>query len=193
MTRFTPPPSRNGRPSPSIGPLRSRAGLTLACAAYIGSIFAANAAIDAWGIVPVGFGLSAPAGVYFAGLAFTFRDLIHRYGSRKLAIGAIVIGAGLSALVSPQLALASGLAFFVSELFDLAVYDRLRRRGWTLAVVVSNAVGLVVDSALFLWLAFGDLEFLAGQIVGKAWMTVLAVVVIGLLRVTRASTARQPA
>ena len=177
----------------SDGLLRSRAGLALVCAAYIGSIFAANAAIDAWGIVPVGFGLSAPAGVYFAGLAFTFRDLIHRYGSRKLAIVAIVIGAGLSALVSPQLALASGLAFFVSELFDLAVYDRLRRRGWTLAVVVSNAVGLVVDSALFLWLAFGDLEFLAGQIVGKAWMTVLAVFVIGLLRVTRASTARQPA
>ena len=176
----------------SMTPPRA-AGLVLVCAGYIGAIFAANAAIDAWGIVPVGFGLSAPAGVYFAGLAFTFRDLIHRYGNRELALIAIVIGAGLSALVSPELALASGLAFFVSELFDLVVYERLRRRGWTLAVVVSNAVGLVVDSALFLWLAFGSLEFLTGQIVGKAWMTVLAVLVIALVRLARPRLVQQTA
>ena len=143
--------------------------------------------------MPVGFGVSAPAGVYFAGLAFTLRDLIHRYGSRKLAIAAIVVGAGLSALVSPELALASGLAFFVSELFDLAVYDRLRRRGWTLAVVASNAIGLLADSALFLWLAFGSLAFFPGQVVGKAWMTALAVLVIGLLRALHLRGVHRPA
>ncbi|MCY4087467.1 MAG: VUT family protein [Actinomycetia bacterium] len=170
---------------PIVLPSARTAGLALVCAAYIGTIFAANAAIEAWGIVPVGFGVLAPAGVYFAGLAFTLRDLIHRYGSRKLAIVAIVVGAGLSALVSPELALASGLAFFVSELFDLAVYDRLRRRGWTVAVVASNAIGLLADSALFLWLAFGSLAFFPGQVVGKVWMTVLAVLVIGLLRALR--------
>ena len=38
------------------------------------------------------------------------------------------------------------------------------------AVVASSAVGLVVDSIVFLWLAFGSLDFLAGQVVGKAWM-----------------------
>jgi uncharacterized PurR-regulated membrane protein YhhQ (DUF165 family) len=42
---------------------------------YITTIFAANWAISAFGIIPVGFGLMAPAGVYFAGLAFTLRDL----------------------------------------------------------------------------------------------------------------------
>lgn len=177
---------RSGRVArPIVLPPARTAGLALVCAAYIGTIFAANAAIEAWGIVPVGFGVLAPAGVYFAGLAFTLRDLIHRYGSRKLAIVAIVVGAGLSALVSPELALASGLAFFVSELFDLAVYDRLRRRGWTVAVVASNAIGLLADSALFLWLAFGSLAFFPGQVVGKVWMTVLAVLVIGLLRALR--------
>ena len=132
-------------------------------------------------------------GRLLCGPRVTFRDLIHRYGNRELALIAIAIGAGLSALVSPELALASGLAFFVSELFDLVVYERLRRRGWTLAVVVSNAVGLVVDSALFLWLAFGSLEFLTGQIVGKAWMTVLAVLVIALVRLARSRLVQQTA
>jgi len=50
-------------------------------------------------------------------------------------------------------------------------------------------VGVIVDSALFLWLAFGSLEFLAGQIVGKLWMTDLAVALIFDWRRTRARTA----
>lgn len=84
----------------------------------------------------------------------------------------------LSATLSAQLALASGLAFLFSELADFAVYSPLRQRHWLGAVVASNTVGVVVDSALFLWLAFGSLEFLAGQVVGKLWMTALAVTLI---------------
>jgi uncharacterized PurR-regulated membrane protein YhhQ (DUF165 family) len=48
-------------------------------------------------------------------------------------------------------------------------------RNWLAAASLSNTVGLVVDSALFLQLAFGSLDFMAGQVVGKLWMTVLAV------------------
>ena len=47
---------------------------------------------------------------------------------------------------------------------------------------------MIVDSALFLWLAFGSLEFLQGQIVGKLWMTALAVAIIFAWRRTRART-----
>ena len=43
------------------------------------------------------------------------------------------------------------------------------------AVVLSSLAGLVVNSAVFLWLAFGSLDFLLGQIVGKAWMVLLAI------------------
>jgi hypothetical protein len=59
-------------------------------------------------------------------------------------------------------------------------------------VALSNTVGLVVDSALFLALAFGSLEFLAGQVVGKLWMTVLAVALLWAVR-RRASPRREPA
>lgn len=146
--------------------------------AYILTIVGANWAIGAFGIVPVGFGLMAPAAVYFVGLAFTFRDLLQDTLGRRWTIIAILIGAGLSAFFSPALALASGTAFLISETADFAVYTPLRERNWLGAVALSNTVGLVLDSVIFLTLAFGSLEFLAGQIVGKAWMTVLAIIVL---------------
>jgi uncharacterized PurR-regulated membrane protein YhhQ (DUF165 family) len=149
---------------------------------YIGTIFAANWAITTFGLVPVGFGLIAPAGVYFAGLAFTLRDLTHEALGTGVVVGAILVGALLSALISPQVAIASGAAFLFSELLDLLVYTPLRQRHWVAAVFCSNVAGLVADSAIFLAIAFGSLEFLAGQVVGKGWMTLLAVALLWSLR-----------
>jgi len=144
---------------------------------FLFAIVGANVAIATFGLVPVGFGLVAPAGVFFAGLVFTLRDALHEVGGRGWVVGAILGGAVLSVLVaSPTLAVASGTAFLLSEAADYAVYAPLRRRSWLGAVVLSNTVGTVVDSALFLWLAFGSLAFLPGQIVGKLWMTALVVV-----------------
>lgn len=149
---------------------------------YLASIVLANVLIATVGIVPVGFGLVAPAGVYAAGLVFTLRDLVQETLGRRWTVAGILVGALISASISPQLALASGTAFLFSELADFLVYSPLRRRSWLGAVVASNTVGLVVDSALFLSLAFGSLAFLPGQIVGKAWMTLLAVAVLWPLR-----------
>lgn len=154
-------------------------------ALYVGTIFAANWAVTAFGVVPVGLGFEAPAAVYFVGLALTFRDLAQDAVGSRAVLLAILAGAGLSAIVSPALAVASGAAFLVSELADFAVYTPLRRRGWAGAVLISNAVGLVLDSVIFLTLAFGSLTFLPGQIVGKAVATILAVVVLGRLRARR--------
>lgn len=149
---------------------------------YLATIVGANWAIQTFGLVPVGFGLMAPAGVYFAGLALTLRDLTHDALGRRWVLAAIVAGAALSAVISPAFALASGVAFLLSELADFAVYAPLRERRWLLAVAASNAVGLVVDSALFLWLAFGSLDFLPGQVIGKLTMTAVAVLVLALVR-----------
>lgn len=157
---------------------------------YIATIFAANWAISTFGLVPVGFGLMAPAGVYFVGLAFTLRDLAQERVGKRAIVGAVIVGAALSAFISPAFALASGAAFLLSELADFAVYTPLRSRNWLGAVALSNTVGLVIDSALFLWLAFGSLTFIAGQILGKAEMTVLAVVVLAIVRSRRVVSQR---
>jgi uncharacterized PurR-regulated membrane protein YhhQ (DUF165 family) len=156
---------------------------------YVGTVFAANWAITRFGMVPVGFGLLAPAGVYFAGLAFTLRDLTHEALGRRAVLLAILAGAVCSALISPQLALASATAFLLSELADYAVYTPLREKNWLAAVTLSNTVGLVVDSVIFLALAFGSLQFLPGQIVGKAWMTAVAVLLLWMVRRSRGISA----
>jgi queuosine precursor transporter len=161
--------------------LRLRLGVP-AVVSYILTIFAANWAIDTYGPVSVGFGLMAPAGVYFAGLAFTLRDITQATLGRRAVVAAILVGAALSVLVSTSFAVASGVAFLVSELADFAVYTPLERRGWLVAVAASNMVGLVLDSVLFLWIAFGSFEFLEGQIVGKTWTTLAAVVLLAAAR-----------
>lgn len=145
---------------------------------FILTILASNWLIQTFHLVPVGFGLIAPAGVYAAGLAFTLRDLTQdRYG-KLVTLLCILSGAGLSGLISTKFALASGVAFLISELADFAVYTPLRSKGWLRAVAVSNLVGLTVDSAAFLWIAFGSVAYLPGQVVGKLWVTGLAVLVL---------------
>lgn len=170
---------------------------TLAALAYLATVVAANWAVNEWGVQPIAFGLTAPAAVYFAGLAFTLRDLTQEAFGRgtrlagSVVLTAIAAGAALSYLTgavlwpshnpvasATRIAVASAIAFGLSELLDYAVYTPLRTRGWLRAVTASNLAGLLLDSLLFLAIAFGSLHYLAGQIVGKTIMTGLA---IGLL------------
>jgi uncharacterized PurR-regulated membrane protein YhhQ (DUF165 family) len=134
-------------------------------------------------VVPVAPGLMAPSGVMMAGIALVLRDLVQRRLGTAISALAIIIGSGLSALLAPaSLVVASATAFLLSEFADLAVYTPLARRRLVAAVIVSSSVGLVVDSVVFLWLAFGSLDFLAGQVVGKAWMVLLSIPFVAWLR-----------
>jgi uncharacterized PurR-regulated membrane protein YhhQ (DUF165 family) len=134
-------------------------------------------------LVPVAPGLMAPSGVLMAGIALVLRDLVQRRLGVAASSLAILAGAALSALLAPPaLVIASAVAFLLSEFADLAVYTPLARRGLVLAVVTSGVAGLVVDSIVFLWLAFGSLDFLPGQIVGKAWMVLLSIPFVAWLR-----------
>ena len=54
--------------------------------------------------------------------------------------------------------------------------------GLVLAVAASSVVGLVLDSVVFLHLAFGGLDFLAGQVVGKLWMVLASLPLVAWLR-----------
>jgi len=134
-------------------------------------------------LIPVAPGLMAPSGVTMIGIALVLRDLVQRRLGVEIAASAIVAGALFSVLVAPPaLVIASGVAFLLSELADLAVYTPLARRRLIAAVVLSSMVGLVVDSIVFLWLAFGSLDFLLGQVVGKAWMVLASIPLVAWLR-----------
>jgi len=134
-------------------------------------------------LVPVAPRIMAPSGVLMIGVALVLRDLVQRRLGTEFGIGAIVAGAAISAAVAPaSLVMASAAAFLISEFADFAVYTPLARRRLVLAVIASSAVGLVIDSIVFLWLAFGSLDFLLGQVIGKAWMVLLSIPFIVYLR-----------
>lgn len=157
-------------------------------AAYVATIPAANWAVKHFGQVPVGFGLTAPAGVYFAGLALALRDAARERAGRVAVLAAMAAGVALSYwLADPALALASAAAFAVAEGLDYFVYERLRERD--LALGVSNLFGLAADSLAFLWLAFGSLQYLPGQLFGKAWVTLLAALAMTAYRRRRTAAA----
>ena len=125
--------------------------------------------------ISVAPGLMAPSGVVMIGLALVLRDLVQRRLGTKIAIFAIMAGAIISAIFAPPaLVVASLLAFLFSEFADLLVYTPLQRRKLVLAVFASGCVGLVIDSVVFLHLAFGNLEFINGQIIGKTWVIFLS-------------------
>ena len=159
--------------------------------AFVGTVIAANWALETYGIVPLGFGLEGPAGVFFAGLGFLLRDLLHELAGRSWVLAAIGVGAILSWWISDNatipgglvpIAAASGCAFLLSELADFSVYSPLRDRSLAGAIGLSQVVGAAVDSALFLWLAFGSLAFFWGQFVGKTYMVLPVLLLVGAKR-----------
>src|ERR1700748_2290062 len=171
--------------------LRTRLGL-VAFGCFLASIPLANWMIQHVGtvcvphgpcLVPVAPGLLAPSGVLTVGAALVLRDVVQRCLGLFCGLLAVALGTALSTLVAPStLVIASGTAFALSELADFAVYTPLQRRRLTLAVVASSTVGLLVDSVVFLSLACGSLDFLAGQVVGKLWAVLIAIPLMRLLR-----------
>lgn len=166
---------------------------------YLASVAAAAYAITHVGAqpfpggphtLPVWPGIAAPSGVYVVGLTLVIRDLLQHRITKSTMLGLIVAGAVLSAIFSPAVAVASFLAFAVSEAVDYGVYSLTEPRyGQIAGVLCSNAVSIVVDSVIFLAVAFGSLAYVEGQVIGKAWATLAALVVLLALRPRRAMTA----
>jgi uncharacterized PurR-regulated membrane protein YhhQ (DUF165 family) len=161
-------------------------------AAALAAAFVLTAAAANWltggpppRMAPVGFGLECTLGTFAAGLALALRDgLQDACGPRRarwVVLAAILAGAALSFVTSsPELAIASGAAFLVSELLDAVVYTPLRGRArlggrrWAGAVTASNAAGALVDTLVFLALVpFLAITWpvVAGQMLGKAYAT----------------------
>lgn len=154
----------------------------LAALAMLSMILVANWVTTDYGFIPVGFGFEATAGTLFVGFSLAARDLLQDTWGKLAVLAVIILGTLMSWIyAAPAIALASAAAYGLAELLDFAVYTPLRARAtfgdrkWAGAVVVSNIVGAVVDSVVFLGIAFGAAAIapaLPGQIVGKMWATI---------------------
>ena len=92
-------------------------------------------------------------------VSYFVTDLTNRLRGPREARRVVWAGFALAVVVSafvatPRIALASGTAFLVSQMLDIVVFDRLRRRAWWQPPLFSSAVGSAVDTALFFALAF---------------------------------------
>jgi uncharacterized PurR-regulated membrane protein YhhQ (DUF165 family) len=133
-------------------------------------LFVASAAASNWAIqhvgrnngpiaprtIPIGWGMQAASGVVLVGVMISVRDALHEQVGIRGTLVAITIGSGFSALLAPPaLAIASGTTMLVAESADALVYQRLRTWGWFLAATGSNLVSALLDSAIFLVIAYG--------------------------------------
>jgi hypothetical protein len=156
---------------------RDRANRYLSFTAFVAVVVAANWTTNELGVV-TWLGLTATAGTWFAGFAFVARDATQEAGGIKWVAAAILAGVVVSAVFNPRLALASCVAFLLSEAADYAIYTPLRKRGKTRAALASNVVGAVVDSLIFLAIAGFPLSLIWTQVLIKVGVTTLFVLAV---------------
>lgn len=98
-------------------------------------------------------------GAFTYPVAFLVTDLTNRHFGPNGARGVVLVGFAIAValsvfLATPRIAIASGVAFLVAQLLDVAIFDRLRASAWWRAPLISSFVGSVLDTLLFFGLAF---------------------------------------
>ena len=119
-------------------------------------------------------------GAFSYPLVFLVSDLTNRAlgpaAARRVAAVGFAVAVLVSLLVAPwRIAVASGAAFLISQLMDVAVFNRWRAGSWWKAPLIGSLVASTVDTAVFFFLAFAgsDMNWLtlaAGDLAVKAAM-----------------------
>lgn len=162
---------------------------------------------------------SVPAAIYIFALSFTVIDLINevlgKHGARRVVLAGVVANCVLALYamlvlalpaapwfkasqsyqdvlgMTPRIVAASLIAALISGLLDVELFARLRKRinaGWR--VVASNALSTLVDSVLFITLAFAGAAgfpfkalalLILGQYIVKILVTAVSVPLIYLV------------
>ena len=117
-------------------------------------------------------------GAFTYPIAFLITDLANRsYGklaARKIVYIGFIIGisftlfftTNFSDLISVRIAIGSGTAFIVAQLLDVQIFDKLRKKEWFVAPLISSFIGSLVDTFLFFSISFYG--------TGIAWVTLSA-------------------
>ena len=105
-------------------------------------------------------------GAFSYPLAFLITDLANRsFGktvARKIVYFGFLIGIIFTVLlsidfadyISIRIAIGSGTAFLFSQLLDIQIFNRLRKKQWFVAPLTSSIIGSTVDTFLFFSISF---------------------------------------
>ena len=105
-------------------------------------------------------------GAFSYPIAFLITDLANRsFGklfARKIVYLGFFLGIGFTILfstdfadyISIRIAIGSGIAFLVSQLLDVQIFDKLRKKEWFIAPLTSSMIGSIIDTLLFFSISF---------------------------------------
>ena len=105
-------------------------------------------------------------GAFTYPITFLVTDLANRaFGkaiARKIVYIGFIIGVFLtlfvstnfSDLISIRIAIGSGLAFLIAQNIDIQLFDKLRKKIWFAAPLISSVFGSIIDTFLFFSIAF---------------------------------------
>lgn len=122
-------------------------------------------------------------GAFTFPVAFLVTDLTNRavgaQAARRVAWTGFAIAVLVSLAVAPwRIAVASGVAFIIGQLLDIAAFNKLRAMSWWKAPLIGSIVASVVDTGIFFFLAFygSDMDWLmlATGDLGIKWLMAAA-------------------
>ena len=105
-------------------------------------------------------------GAFSYPIAFLITDLANRFYGKIIARKIVYIGFAIGVLftlffstnfddlISIRIAFGSGTAFIIAQLFDVQIFDNLRRKKWFIAPLTSSIIGSVIDTFLFFSISF---------------------------------------
>ena len=109
-------------------------------------------------------------GAFTYPIAFLITDLSNRRYGKNIAKKIVYLGFALgvfltlyfstnfSDLISIRIAIGSGTAFLVAQLIDVNIFDKLRKKIWFAAPLISSLVGSTIDTFLFFSISFYGTE-----------------------------------
>jgi len=91
--------------------------------------------------------------------AFLVTELVNRaFGpaqARRVAWVGFAVAVAASVVLAPvRIAAASGLAFLLSQMLDITVFDKLRQSRWWRAPLLATMLGAVLDTCVFWGVGF---------------------------------------
>ena len=113
-----------------------------------------------------GFNEILTYGAFSYPIAFLITDLANRsfgkFVARKIVYFGFFLGIGFTILfstdfadyISIRIAIGSGIAFLFSQLLDVQIFDKLRKKKWFIAPPTSSMIGSTIDTFLFFSISF---------------------------------------
>ncbi len=146
---------------------------------YIGLIAGVNWLFDVTPLIQLPSGDYWPPAALVVGFVFVVRDFAQRKVGHNI-LWAMLAGIIISwFMASPQLALASAVAFAIGELADWALYS-FTKKPFSSRILLSSIIGAPLDSFVFLYLV--DLATPMSVIIMSLSKLVGALIVFYLVR-----------